>query len=158
MERSIWEKQAEITRQLSAWAALSLLIGGILNLGAGRHEAGRQEAGRFRKGVGVQFAGWGFVNALIALFGGRAAEKRKARLPNPYAAETVAGERTKLRRLLAVNAVLDVFYMLGGWYLARGKGSQDRFWRGQGWGIMIQGAFLFFFDTLHALFLQERGE
>lgn len=148
MERSIWEKQAEITRQLSAWAALSLLIGGILNLGAGR----------FRKGVGVQFAGWGFVNALIALFGRRAAEKRKARLPNPYAAETVAGERTKLRRLLAVNAVLDVFYMLGGWYLARGKGSQDRFWRGQGWGIMIQGAFLFFFDTLHALFLQERGE
>ena len=146
MQFSIWERQKTITRQLFAWAGLSILIGGILNL----------DEDRFRKGVGVQFAGWGLINALIAIFGSRATARRKAQLLDPEGAEVTTVERQKLRRLLWLNTVLDVFYMLGGGWLARSKGRNDRYWRGQGLGIILQGAFLFFFDLLHALFLQER--
>ena len=55
-----------------------------------------------------------------------------------------------LRRLLWFNAALDVGYMAGGVWLARSKGRDDANWRGQGWGIVVQGAFLFVFDLVHA--------
>ena len=40
--------------------------------------------------------------------------------------------------------------MAGGVWLARSKGRDDANWRGQGWGIVVQGAFLFVFDLVHA--------
>ena len=35
--------------------------------------------------------------------------------------------------------------------LALTLGVDSPFWRGNGWGIVVQGGFLFFFDLLHAL-------
>lgn len=145
MALSIWKRQEEITRQLSAWAAISILTGGLLAL----------DPARQRKGIGVQFIGWGVVNGLIALVGGRGAEKRRAQLPDPEAPHVQAQERQNLKRLLWINSGLDVLYIAGGLGLARGKGRTDPYWRGQGWGVMLQGLFLLCFDSLHALFLQE---
>ena len=47
--------------------------------------------------------------------------------------------------------------MAGGVWLARTKGREDAGWRGQGWGIVVQGAFLFLFDLYHAMRV-PRGE
>lgn len=53
-----------------------------------------------------------------------------------------------LRRLLLINAGLDVLYVAVGAVLAtRPRPSL----RGAGWAVVIQGAFLLFFDFLHAM-------
>lgn len=88
-------------------------------------------------GVGQQAIGWGIIDALIALFAGRPNSK-------PFSGKT-------LRLILLFNAALDVLYMLGGLTLARTKGATDEKMRGQGWGIALQGLFLFKFDLIHGL-------
>jgi hypothetical protein len=52
-----------------------------------------------------------------------------------------------LRNTLLINAGLDVAYVLGGVYMLS---RPEETWRGAGWGIIIQGAFLLAFDLLHA--------
>ena len=104
------------------------------------------------RGVGVQFFGWGLLDALIALGANSVMQKRLADLPEPGAATVIARGKTNLRRILAINAVLDVFYVIGGFWLDRSKGHTNHFYRGTAWGIVIQGTFLFCFDLLHALF------
>lgn len=46
--------------------------------------------------------------------------------------------------------------MAGGVVLLYTLGAQDRFAAGNGWGIIVQGGFLFFFDLLHALATPRR--
>ena len=45
--------------------------------------------------------------------------------------------------------------MLGGMWLARTRGNDNEKLRGMGWGIVIQGAFLFIFDFVHAARLAD---
>ena len=52
-----------------------------------------------------------------------------------------------LRNTLLINAGLDVAYVLGGVYMLS---RPEETWRGAGWGIIVQGAFLLAFDLLHA--------
>lgn len=141
---TIWTFHQMITRRLLSWAGASMATGFSL----------LWRGDPFQQGVGVQFAGWGFINMLIALFGERGSRQRSA-LPEANAAATVARETGNLRRILLLNTGLDVLYMLGGWRLARTKGHDDERWRGQGWGIVVQGAFLFFFDLIHVLLLPK---
>jgi len=115
-----------IMRRLFLWGALSATSGVILQF----------TRLPFWIGVGQQAIGWGVIDALIALFAGRASSK-------PFSGKT-------LRRILLFNAALDVLYMLGGLTLARTKGATDEKMRGQGWGIALQGLFLFKFDLIHA--------
>ncbi len=145
-EMNIWHYQTLITRRLFAWAA-SNIAGGTLLL---------FHPHPFAQGFGLQGAAWGLVNLLIATFGQRGSKKRAA-APNAHAPETLAAEAEKLRRILWLNAGLDVGYMLGGWLLARHKGKADARWQGQGWGIVWQGAFLFLFDVIHALALPRKA-
>lgn len=142
----IWQFQAIVTRRLLIWA------GG--NITSGLALQGRRDP--FLQGFGMQCAAWGLVNLLIALLGRRGSEKRAA-APEAHASETLAAETSKLRRILWLNAGLDVGYMLGGWLLARHKGKEDARWRGQGWGIVLQGGFLFLFDVIHALALPREA-
>jgi carboxylesterase len=51
---------------------------------------------------------------------------------------------------LWINTGLDVLYIAGGITLASILGPGNPGWLGHGWGIMVQGAFLFFFDLIHA--------
>jgi hypothetical protein len=89
--------------------------------------------------VGQQAIGWGLIDALIALVAGRSSAKS-------FSGKT-------LRRVLLINAGLDVLYMLGGFIFARTKGAADEKLRGQGWGIVLQGLFLFKFDLFHGLLI-----
>lgn len=88
-------------------------------------------------GFGQQAIGWGLIDALIALVAGRPASK-------PFSGKI-------LRRILFFNAALDVWYVLGGLNLARTQGATNEKMRGQGWGMALQGLFLFWFDLIHGL-------
>jgi hypothetical protein len=123
-----------IMRRLLLWGALST-IGGVLL------QFSRKP---FWIGVGQQAIGWGVIDALIALFAGRATSRS-------FSGKT-------LRRVLLFNAALDVLYMLGGFIFARTKGATDDKLRGQGWGIVLQGLFLFKFDLIHGLFVPNESD
>ena len=121
-----------IMRRLLLWGALST-IGGVLL------QFSRKP---FWIGVGQQAIGWGVIDALIALVAGRSSAES-------FSSKTL--RRNTLRRILLINAGLDVLYMSGGFIFARTKGATDEKLRGQGWGIVLQGLFLFKFDLIHAL-------
>ena len=142
---NIWKFQSQLTRRLMIWALFSMLVGALLQIP-------RQP---FARSLGQQFAAWGFIDALIAIFGNRSAQKRYAQLPDPLAPEVTAGETQKLRNILWVNVGLDIGYMAGGAALALTRGQSKPGWRGHGIGVIIQGAFLFFFDLFHASRLKK---
>ena len=116
-----------IMQRLLLWGALSTIGGIILQF----------TRKPFWIGVGQQAIGWGVIDALIALVAGRSTSRS-------FSSQT-------LRRVLFINAGLDVLYMLGGFIFARTRGAADEKLRGQGWGIVLQGLFLFKFDLIHAL-------
>jgi hypothetical protein len=99
---------------------------------------------------GIQALAWGAVDALIALVGLWATQRRRAQLADPAAPRRLAQEERTLRRLLWINTGLDVLYVAAGLAISLTLGSTDRRWQGHGWGIMVQGAFLFIFDLVHA--------
>lgn len=141
----IWPFQTGLSRRLMAWAGLSISAGVVLIL----------QGAPFAQGFGVQSILWGIIDAALAFFGMRSA-RRKANEPDAHTPERQAQERANLRRLLWINTGLDVLYVTGGTLLAGTKGLTDAFWRGNGWSIVVQGGFLFFFDLIQALLLKEK--
>ena len=137
---NIWQFQRRLTATLLGWAAASIAYGLML----------RRGDDPFREGVGEQFAGWGLVNAMIAIVGWSGAARGHAR-PDANLPAVQAAEKRKIGRILWLNTGLDVFYVLGGASAARTRGADDERWRGRGVGIMVQGGFLFFFDLVNAL-------
>ena len=113
--------EQDLTRALSRWAVGSVLLGSALTV-----------APRTR-GFGRQTAAWGAVDGAIALVGSR----RQA------AGRTT--EPRRLRRVLLVNAGLDVGYLALGARLVRSPR-----WRGDGQAVLVQGAFLLVLDLAGA--------
>jgi hypothetical protein len=142
----IWQFQMRLSARLMRWAGFSIGTGTALAL----------TGDRFKQGVGGQFVGWGLIDGLLAFFGAQSAAKQIEEL-EAHTAERQDKERRNLRTILSVNTGLDVLYVLGGLWLARTKGEDDEFWRGSGWGIVVQGAFLFVFDLIHALQLRDEA-
>ena len=105
--------------------------------------------GKFWKNVGNQFIAWGAVDAGIAIGGQVAKRNRIDHLENPGVSEILKEETDNLARLLWVNAVLDIFYMLGAIMWMRHDNGDGRA-RGNGFGVLIQGLFLLVFDVMHA--------
>ncbi|MDX2136832.1 MAG: hypothetical protein SF123_01965 [Chloroflexota bacterium] len=136
---SIWDFQRTLSQRLLVWSGVSTVLGIVMAL-----------RGKFWRGVGSQFVGWAVVNAAIALVGQYVTQRRRAQLDDPELAKHRLREAANLKRLLWINAVLDVFYMLGGAFMMgrRQSGAQTR---GTGFGIILQGLFLLVFDIIHAL-------
>jgi hypothetical protein len=145
-KHNIWEFQTSLSRRLLLWSITSILGGLILQI----------PRSRFANGMGIQFSAWGLIDAIIAVFGDRAAKQRAASLLDPLAKDIVDRESHKLHKILLVNTGLDIGYMLGGSALSLTKGKSDPGWRGHGIGIIIQGAFLFFFDLAHVLLIGQK--
>ena len=140
----IWRFQHKLITRLAMWALFSIGAGLFMS------RARSLEV----QGAGKQFVGWGMVNAVIAA-AGRIFGRRQRQHTAGSDLEIVAQRETRsLSRLLWVNAGLDIFYVLGGALLMGTRGRRDKSWRGQGFGIILQGGFLFFFDVWHALQLQ----
>ena len=140
---NIWEFNALLTRRLFGWNVINMAVGFVL---------GRNTDALWR-GIGSQAIGWAVINFAIALFGGTATQKRAVK-PDALQVEKLAKESRNLRRLLWINAGLDVGYMLGGWWYS-GREMARPFRRGIGLGIIIQGALLLMFDVIHALQVPE---
>lgn len=143
---TIWAFNRAVSRRLLVWSGFSIACGLVLVLAV---RAG--SSAPFWRGVGVQAVPWGAVDAGIALVGDWMTQRRRRSLADPMAEDVLAGEARTLRRLLWVNTGLDVLYVVGGVLLALTLGADDPFWRGNGWGIVIQGGFLLLFDLFHAL-------
>lgn len=130
--------QQRLTARLLTWSVLSLLVGALLQV----------PAAPFWRAFGQQAMGWGAIDAAIALFGRRGLNKK---LVQEYAAEKQEQDVRMLRRVLWVNAGLDVLYVAGGINLMRTRGRDDARMRGHGAGVVVQGAFLLLFDLVHAV-------
>ncbi len=134
----IWDFTKVILRRLMLWAVSSFLVGMAMLV----------FNNPFWRGFGIQALAWGAVDSLIAWFGLKRIQ-RKNEKPSSFAEEEK--EKAKIRKILWINGMLDVLYMAAGAALVLLVDADSAFWRGTGWGIIVQGAFLFFFDTAHAL-------
>lgn len=117
--------EERLARVLGAWAAGSVAVGGVLALWPGTGRSTRQS--------GRQTALWGLVDGAVALAGTRSRARRGPTDPG------------RLRRVLLVNAGLDVAYVGTGAWLA----SRTR-WRGDGAAVVVQGVFLLVLDSAAA--------
>lgn len=135
---NIWQFQEHVSRRLLIWSGFSIL-GGLFLL----------QVNKFWRGFGTQAITWGAIDAGIAFTGRWMAQRRQTTLPDAIQPERLEKESSNLRRLLWINAGLDVFYVVGG--LAWSRRAKDDFQRGNGWGILVQGAFLLIFDVVHVL-------
>jgi len=142
---SLWDFQLRLSRRLLGWALPSTAAGLVLAwLGSG-----------LWRGFGIQAAAWGAVDAAIALLGRRSALRSRQReqretAGSGSAAELRRTEARRLRRILWVNAALDVLYVGGGLALALTLGRSNPAALGHGAGIAVQGLFLLFFGVIHA--------
>lgn len=141
---NIWHFSRLVTDRLLRWGVASMVVGVLLQ----RHRD------PLWKGIGAQSVGWGLIDALIALVGGISAQNKIASLPNPGDVQAQNEQKSSLKKILWLNAGLDVLYVLGGAWMAR-RDKGDGVMRGHGVGIMLQGSFLFVFDFLHALFIED---
>ncbi|MGB9597187.1 MAG: DUF6992 family protein [Candidatus Poribacteria bacterium] len=132
--------QKKLTNRLLIWSGSSIVSGSILVF----------LENQFLKGFGIQAIIWGIIDAFIALIGKYNIRKKSSSLTS---SEQLVKEAGKLRRVLLINTFLDIFYVAFGAVLA--FVSKDLFWQGNGIGIVVQGAFLFFFDLIHKLLIKE---
>lgn len=136
--REVWRQEARLSAQIRAWAAASVLAGGALGL------AGALGGDPWLRAFGGQNAAWGLVDAGIAAVADR---RRVAKLA---AGADPRRERRWLRRLLLLNAGLDVGYLLVGLAWLGRPGRPGRSAAGHGAAIVLQGGFLLVFDLAHA--------
>jgi carboxylesterase len=133
-----------IGRRLVAWGLLSVIAGALL-LAAGDP---------FGRGVGAMFLVFGAVDAVIGAAALPVVERGRRRTIGDEPAR--ARETVRIRRILLVNAALDVLYVSAGVWLAASAGGDP--WRtGAGLGVIVQGTFLLVFDLLHAHWVPAPG-
>ena len=134
----IWDFENILSRRLVLWASLSILIGSVMAL----------SGDRFWQSFGIQFLAWGVVDGVIGWIG---IHRKKNLLKKLTSFQDEEKEGDRIRKLLWVNAALDVVYVACGAAVIYFLGSESIFWRGSGWGVIVQGSFLYVFDLLHAL-------
>ncbi len=132
--------EGPLLRELGVGAAVSAVLGAAAWL------AGRRARRSQLTAFGRQTMGWAAVDGVLVA-GGRVAASRRSRRASDDGGDggDLAARRTRLRRVLWANAVLDLGYVLGGAHLAR-----DPRRRGDGVAIVVQGGFLHWLDTRHA--------
>ena len=138
----IWERERTLARTTLVWGGVSL-VAGLAGAAATRDP--------WRRSFGLQSAGWGAVDLAIVVVVGRLQDRRMRAVRDSDAADAAAAqeaERVSLRRILALNAVADVGYVVLGGVLARDPRPRVA---GAGAAIVVQGAFLLGHDTYHAV-------
>lgn len=138
--------QRRALRPLLQWGIGSTLIGALLSA----------LPNPFWRQFGLQAASWGFIDLLLALAGRRQALLRAERLAaGELDQDDSDRDAAQFRRVLLINAGLDVGYIAAGAFTAKRFAQRpDR--RGLGLGILVQGIFLLLFDALVARDVGER--
>ncbi len=150
-----------------------LLLGwGLMNAIAGGAIAGVGGSDRddYWLAVGIGTGGWGLVNAALALtlldLGGaglRAIEEARGLSGESLerAREDAAAAQYQTGTLLAVNAGLDVLYVVSGilmWVIGQQSAPEERALMGYGAAMAAQGTALLGYDVVTWLFATARGE
>ena len=138
---------AEQKQGFFAWQHRAL--GWLLAWGAGSVVAGAGLATSRRadlRQIGLQAIGWGAIDAGLALNGRRGARANQRHDPTS-APRSASQEATRFQRIVAINAGLDLLYIVGGLRLAQ-TASRNSSRYGTGVGIAIQGLFLLLYDSL----------
>jgi len=138
-----WQHAQRIGAQLAAWALLSLALAVVLWWVAGRTGA---DVGATLRALALQFAVWGAIDGAIAALGERDRRRRLSRAEDRDAGASAAFA-ARLRRLLRLNAALDVGYVAVGVALLLAWRTPEGL--GHGMGVLIQGGFLLVFDAWH---------
>lgn len=148
----VWQREVRLARDTARWGTGSVLAGlAVAAVGVRRGDPAVRE-------FGLQNAGWGAVDVVIAVLAERLRRRRMARAADPRTPEAQSAERRRLRRVLLVNVALDAGYVVGGVALAeRARRRGDRGPAGAALGIVVQGAFLLVHDASHAAGLDETG-
>lgn len=149
---SVWEQHTELARQAHRIGVWSIAVGlPVVALGAWR-------GNRALLHFGLQNAEWGVTNVGIAWLADRLRDRRMAKLPEPYAPDTLRAEHRRLHRLLLLNTGLDASYVVGGLVLLRWRGRQGHAaGTGASAGIVAQGMALFLHDVSHVRRLGRPG-
>ena len=134
--------ETQLARRLLAWGTASVAGGLALAV------VGGASGNRFLRAFGSQTVGWGAIDTALAI-GGRVRARRLLTDP-PADPAALEREATRVRRILAVNAGLDLLYITGGLAVAAGRGRTDRAAAGHGLAAVAQGVFLLAFDAWHA--------
>jgi hypothetical protein len=135
MDTNFYAYQQRVLRVLLGWGLINGVAGLPLVL----------TRSSFWQQFGWQMSGWGAIDAAIAIFGLRTANTNAARyasgdLDNADALRAAEN----FRRILLINAGLDVAYILAGLALLR-SAKPGR--QGMGLSIAMQGAFLLAYDS-----------
>ena len=98
---------------------------------------------------------WNLVNLGIAGFGLLGARKQN---PNTESLKDAVSRHSQMKKVLAINAGLDVVYVAGGAYLAGRTDNSETADRNRGFGkaIIVQGGFLLVFDVVNYLIFKHR--
>lgn len=123
---------------LGSWAAINIISGG-----AGYFASNNDEWKAFHE-MNVL---WNIANGVIAIGGYMGAKKE---LAETMSCKNMLHRYEANKRLYLINAGLDVLYLGGGVLIAehgKYKNNSAR-WQGFGKSIIVQGAFLLFFDSI----------
>jgi hypothetical protein len=134
---SVWRLEQRIGRQLFGWGIINVALGTLLLL----------SDSPLLRGLGVQAIVWGSINAGIAALGQSRLPGKLHRMLRSGGLEATATERRSLRRLLLINAGLDLGYIVAGLLVV--ALLPGPFAAGNGWGIVLQGGALLLFDAVH---------
>ena len=138
----IWDYENLLARRLLLWAILCSAVGaGLLIFGA-----------PFWKGLGLSALSWGVIDILLA---STILEKVDSLLGHRSDFITESMEAERLHKIQWRSNALDVLYTAAGAVLLHFLGEGFPFWKGFGWGVILQGAFLFAFDLYHALHVPD---
>jgi hypothetical protein len=136
---TVWEHERRLVRTTVGW--------GLGSLAAGLLVAVTQRRRPWWRAFGLQHAGWGAVDLLVAVLAGRLQGRRMHRHRDPYAPAALEAERATFFRVLLVNVVADAGYVGLGIVLAR---QARRRAAGAGAAVAIQGTFLLLHDAHYA--------
>ncbi len=139
LSTAIWK----ISTRLLKWSVGSIAVGVVLVL----------TSPPLIEGIGLQWIIWGAVDAVISLSGLRRAQRISIATPDE---DHMIADALRLRRLLVVNAKLDVLYILVGVGICV-VFRTDPFLLGNGVGILVQSFFLLAFDLTSARMLPRRS-
>ncbi|WP_380165418.1 DUF6992 family protein [Jannaschia sp. R86511] len=120
--------RSDLTRTLVGWSLASVAGGAAL---------GARQLGPRASGFARQAVAWGAVDLAIAAAGAVGGRKP---------VRDRSGETASLRRLLLLNAALDVGYVAAGAALVRAGTVRGRDSVGDGAGVVVQGLFLLVLD------------
>ncbi|MBP1467575.1 hypothetical protein EYB53_017815 [Candidatus Chloroploca sp. M-50] len=145
MQENFFVYQRRALRPLLVWGIGSSVLGALMLPFAG-----------FWRHFGLQAVAWGVIDVLLAMIGRRSALLKAERMATgELEARDALREAEQFRKILTVNAGLDVGYILVGLAVAlRYAERPDR--QGLGYGIATQGAFLLVFDALLARQVGQR--